>query len=86
MANKYAVAVAAFCGQSPQMLGGFCPRPAVVVSGEMEQAATRYAREHCRVGVDFKVERPIYLGEGFPHIIHVRTHDGILYSLNIEEV
>lgn len=86
MANKYAVAVAGFCGHDARVLGGFCPRPAVVVSGEMEDAARKYAREHCMVDVDFKVERPIYLGEGFPHIIHVRVHDGILYSLNVEEV
>ena len=86
MANKYAVAVSAFCGHDARVLGGFCPRPAVVTSGSMEAAATEYAREACQVGVEFRVERPVYLGEGLPHVVHVRIHDGILYSLNVEEV
>lgn len=83
---KYAVAVAGFCGHDARVLGKFCPSPAVVTSGSMEVAAARYVRETCRVGVEFRVERPIYLGEGFPHVVHIRVHDGVLYSLNIEEV
>lgn len=86
MANRYAVAVSTFCGQSPKVLGDYCPRPVVVTSGNMASAAACYAREVCQVGVDFKVERPVYLGEGLPHVVHIRVRDGILYSLNIEEV
>lgn len=84
---KYAVAVAGFCGHDARrVLGGFCPRPAVMISGSMEGAAAQYVREACQVDVEFGVERPIYLGEGFPHVVHIRVHDGLLYSLNIEEV
>jgi hypothetical protein len=88
MTQRFAIAVAAFCGQSPKMLGDYCPRPAVVTSGDgdMASAAACYVREACQVGVEFRVERPVYLGEGIPHVVNVYVAHGILYSLNVEEV
>lgn len=83
--QRYAVAVARFCGHKPEVLCGFCPAPEIVTSGSVADAAAKYAVDICNVGVNFKVQA-VYLGEGLPHAVHICVPDGILYSLNVEEV